>query len=205
VDISLSEGRYGLVTFITNSPIASVISNPRLADNPIVAVNRAFCALTGYGPENILGRNYCFISGPSTEPWPTDRIRKGTQARLANLIEIVSYKRDGTTFRNAVVVAPIFSPDGELEYLLGSQVELYDDAINQTSMRHQRAVEFVSALSPRQREILQQVADGQRSKQIASALHLSEKTVKMHRALILKKLGKHNIADAIRIAVEAGL
>jgi len=194
-----------LATFITYSPIASVISNPRLPDNPIVAVNRAFCSLTGYGPENILGRNYCFIAGPATEPWPTDRIRKGTQAQQANLVEIVSYKRDGTTFRSAVVIAPIFSLDGELEYLLGSQVELHDDATKPTSMRHQRAVEFVSALSPRLREILQQVADGQRSKQIAAALNLSEKTVKMHRALILKKLGKHNIADAIRIAIEAGL
>ncbi|WP_395822191.1 LuxR C-terminal-related transcriptional regulator [Devosia sp.] len=36
-------------------------------------------------------------------------------------------------------------------------------------------------------------------------LGLSEKTVKMHRALILEKLGTHNIADAIRLAVEAGL
>jgi len=194
-----------LIKFITNSPIASVISNPRLPDNPIVAVNRAFCLLTGYGPQEILGRNYRFLAGPATELWPMGRIREGTLARRTTVVQTLNYKRDGTLFHNAVLVAPVFSLDGVLEYFLGSLVELDDDAIGSTSRRHQRAVQFVSALSPRQREILKQVADGQRSKQIAINLHISEKTVKMHRALILKKLGKHNIADAIRIAVEAGL
>ncbi|WP_426042986.1 LuxR C-terminal-related transcriptional regulator [Brevundimonas sp. TWP2-3-4b1] len=190
---------------IVGSPIASVITNPRLLDNPIIAVNRAFCALTGYGPEDILGRNCRFLAGPATEPWPTDRIRQGIRARRATLVEILNYKRDFTLFRNAVLVAPVFSQDGALEYFLGLQVELDDDAIGPTSRRHQRAVELVRDLSPRQREVLQQIAAGQRSKQIAQNLDLSEKTVKMHRALVLEKLGTHNIADAIRIAVEAGL
>ena len=53
--------------------------------------------------------------------------------------------------------------------------------------------------------MLQQIAAGYRSKQISWNLSLSEKTVKMHRALILEKIGTHNIADAIRLAVEAGL
>jgi len=195
----------GLQASIVCSPIASVISNPRLPDNPIIAVNRAFCTLTGYGPENILGRNCRFLAGPATEPWLTDRIRQGTRARRATLVEILNYKRDGTSFRNAVLVAPVFSQDGALEYFLGSQVELDADAIGPTSKRHQQAVEIVRGLSPRQREVLQQIAGGQRSKQIARNLELSEKTVKMHRALVLEKLGTHNIADAIRIAVEAGL
>ena len=190
---------------IVGSPIASVISNPRLPGNPIIAVNRAFCALTGYGPEDILGRDCRFLAGPAPEPWPTDRIRQGARARRATLVEILNYKRDGTPFRNAVLVAPVFSQDGALEYFLVLQVELDDDAISPTSRRHQRAVEIVRDLSPRQREVLQQIAAGQRSKQIARNLDLSEKTVKMHRALLLEKLGTHNIADAIRIAVEAGL
>ena len=49
------------------------------------------------------------------------------------------------------------------------------------------------------------IAAGHRSKQIAWQLSLSEKTVKMHRSLLLAKLDTANIADAIRIAVEAGL
>jgi DNA-binding CsgD family transcriptional regulator len=54
-------------------------------------------------------------------------------------------------------------------------------------------------------EILQQMAQGFRTKQIAHMLSLSEKTVQMHRMLMFKKLSTSNAADAVRIAVEAGL
>jgi len=194
-----------LLASISVSPIAAVISDPRLPLNPIVAVNEAFCALTGYPVDMILGRNCKFLAGPATEPWLTERIAAGIRERRPVLVEILNYKYDRTPFRNAVLVAPVFDANGELEYFLGSQVELADDAIGPTSSRHARAVALVNTLSPRQREILEQIAAGYRSKQIAWQLGLSEKTVKMHRALLMQKLGTANGADAIRIAVEAGL
>lgn len=201
----LDEDGVNLRDSIVLSPIASVVSDPRLPDNPIIAVNQAFCDLTGYAVDQIVGRNCRFLAGPATEPWLTERISRGTRERRATLVEILNYKRDGRPFRNAVLVAPVFTSDGELEYFLGSQVELDADAVGPSSSRHHHAVEVVRTLSPRQREVLQQIAAGYRSKQISWNLSLSEKTVKMHRALILEKIGTHNIADAIRLAVEAGL
>lgn len=194
-----------LLASIRVSPIAAVISDPRLPLNPIVAVNDAFCRLTGYPVDEILGRNCKFLAGPATEPWLTERISAGVRERRPVLVEILNYKRDQTPFRNAVLVAPVFDAEGELEYFLGSQVELPDDAVGPLSARHAHAVAIVKTLSPRQREILQGMAAGYRSKQIAWQLSLSEKTVKMHRSLLFQKLGTSNIADAIRIAVEAGL
>jgi PAS domain S-box-containing protein len=201
----MDEDGITLMSAIVNSPIASVISNPRLPDNPIVGVNRAFCDLTGYSVDEIVGRNCRFLAGPATEPWLTERIRQGTRNRKPTLVEILNYKRCGRPFRNAVLVAPIFLPNGDLEYFVGSQVELDDDAIGPSNARHERAREVVRTLSPRQREVLQQISAGYRTKQISFNLGLSEKTVKMHRALILEKIGTHNVADAIRLAVEAGL
>lgn len=194
-----------LVASIRVSPIAAVISDPRLPQNPIVAVNDAFCRLTGYPVDEIIGRNCKFLAGPATEPWLTERISAGVRERRPVLVEILNYKRDKTSFRNAVLVAPVFDADGELEYFLGSQVELPDDAVGPLSARHAHAVAVVKTLSPRQREVLQRIAAGYRSKQIAWQLSLSEKTVKMHRSLLFQKLGTTNIADAIRVAVEAGL
>lgn len=205
MNYKLDEDGVNLRDSIVLSPIASVVSDPRLPDNPIIAVNQAFCDLTGYAVDQIVGRNCRFLAGPATEPWLTERISRGTRERRATLVEILNYKRDGRPFRNAVLVAPVFTSDGELEYFLGSQVELNDDAVGPSSSRHHHAVEVVRTLSPRQREVLQQIAAGYRSKQISWNLSLSEKTVKMHRALILEKIGTHNIADAIRLAVEAGL
>lgn len=190
---------------IDGNPIASVISNPRLPDNPLVAVNDAFCELTGYRRDDVLGRNCRFLAGPTTEPWLTETIRQGVRDRRQTLVEIRNYKRDGTPFRNAVLVAPIFSGDGAVDYFLGSQVEILDDGPHDWSARRRHALEQVNALSPRQKQVLQEIAAGYRSKEISHHLHLSEKTVKMHRALMLNKLGTSSTATAIRIAVEAGL
>jgi PAS domain S-box-containing protein len=204
-EFDIDEDGIAIISAIAISPVASVVSNPRLPDNPIIAVNQAFCDLTGYSKDEILGRNCRFLAGPSTEPWLTERIRQGTRNRKPTLVEILNYKRCGQPFRNAVLVAPVFLPDGELEYFIGTQVELDGDAIGPSADRRDRAVEIVRTLSPRQREVLQQVAAGYRSKQISFNLGLSEKTIKMHRSLILEKIGTHNVADAIRLAVEAGL
>jgi PAS domain-containing protein len=56
-------------TLVADSPIAAVISNPRLPDNPIVACNATFCELTAYAPAEVIGRNCRFLAGPATEPW----------------------------------------------------------------------------------------------------------------------------------------
>jgi hypothetical protein len=185
------------------SPIATVITNPRLPDNPVVATNDAFCRLTLYGEEEIVGRNCRFLAGDATEPWQTERIRDAVRSLKPTLTELLNYRRDGSAFRNAVLVAPLFGADGEVAWFLGSQVEI--PAETPSVLRCERSAALVSSLSPRQREVLREMAAGYRNKQIAWRLSLSEKTVKMHRGLLLAKLGVQTSADAIRIAVEAGL
>jgi PAS domain S-box-containing protein len=194
-----------LIPLIAESPIASVISNPRLKDNPIIACNDAFMELTGYDESSILGRNCRFLAGPATEPWLTETIKSGVRRHSPVLVEILNYKRDGTPFRNAVLVAPIFDEEGDLKYFLGSQVELEADAPGPNSSRRMAASVLVKSLTQRQREVLAHMATGHLNKQIAYSMQLSEQTVKMHRALLLQRLGVATTADAIRIAVEAGL
>lgn len=190
---------------IAFSPIASVISNPRLPDNPIEVANAAFCDLTGYPEEEILGRNCRFLSGAATEPWLTERIREGVRSRRPVLVDILNYKRDGTPFRNAVLVSPLFDGDGELAWFLGSQIELIEPSAAVFTGRRERAVIAVKGLPKRQREVLEFIAKGLLNKQIAWELGISEKTVKMHRALLMERLGVPTSADLIRLAVEAGL
>src|SRR6476620_6479334 len=106
------------------SPIATVISNPRRPDNPLEVANAAFCALTGYAEREIVGRNCRFLAGELTETWITDRIRNAVRSRSPVLVDILNYRRDGTKFRNAVLVTPLFDGEGDLAWFLGSQVEL---------------------------------------------------------------------------------
>ena len=192
-----------LFASIRLSPIATVVTNPRLPDNPVVATNEAFCRLTLYCEDEIVGRNCRFLAGEATEPGQTERIRAAVRSLKPTLTELLNYRKDGSAFRNAVLVAPLFDADGEVAWFLGSQVEVASQA--PSASRRERSAGLVASLSPRQREVLREMAAGYRNKQIAWRLSLSEKTVKMHRGLLLAKLGVQTSADAIRIAVEAGL
>jgi PAS domain S-box-containing protein len=193
-----------LLDSIGLSPIATVVSNPRRPDNPLEVVNPAFCALTGYGEGEILGRNCRFLAGDGTEPWVTEEIRAGIRGRRPVLVEILNYRRDGSAFRNGVTIIPLFGADGGLEWFLGSQVDL-GEGESLLAARRAKAAAKVKALSRRQSEILAAMSRGQLNKQIAWDLGIAEKTVKMHRALLLERLEVATSAEAIRLAVEAGL
>ena len=60
-------------------------------------------------------------------------------------------------------------------------------------------------LTMRQREILQLIAEGHTTKQIAALLHLSEKTVETHRSQLMGRLGIRDIAGLVRYAIRTGL
>lgn len=60
-------------------------------------------------------------------------------------------------------------------------------------------------LTPREREVLQLVAEGKSSKEIASELHLAVSTVETHRKLIMAKLGITTIAELTKFAIRKGL
>jgi len=194
-----------LADMIAASPIAAVVSNPRLADNPIIDCNQAFVALTGYSRDEVIGRNCRFLTGPATERELTAQLGSGIAARRPVMVEILNYKKDGTPFRNAVMVAPIFGPNGDLEYFLGSQVEVAQANAAGDGARRMEAEKRLEALTSRQRETLVRMASGKANKQIAFELNISERTVKMHVAAVLLALNARTRADAIRLAVEAGL
>jgi DNA-binding NarL/FixJ family response regulator len=56
-------------------------------------------------------------------------------------------------------------------------------------------------LSPRERHIVQLLAEGSNSKEVARTLHLSVKTVETHRSNIMRKMGFHSLADLVRYAI----
>lgn len=62
-----------------------------------------------------------------------------------------------------------------------------------------------SALTERQREVLQLIADGRGNKEIAKMLEVSVKTVEFHRGRIMNRVGVHTVAELIRWAVQAGM
>jgi DNA-binding NarL/FixJ family response regulator len=60
-------------------------------------------------------------------------------------------------------------------------------------------------LTPREREVLQLVAEGKATKQVAAALGISPKTAESHRTRIMRKLDIHEVAGLVRYAIRSGL
>jgi DNA-binding NarL/FixJ family response regulator len=68
-----------------------------------------------------------------------------------------------------------------------------------------RARRLLEKLTPRQREILVLIAEGQTTKQIARQLNISVKTVESHRAQLMERLDIREVAGLVRFAIRTGL
>jgi DNA-binding NarL/FixJ family response regulator len=64
---------------------------------------------------------------------------------------------------------------------------------------------LLAGLTSRQREILQLVAEGRSTKEIAALLDISVKTVETHRTQLMERLGIHDVAGLVRLAIREGL
>jgi len=78
-----------------------------------------------------------------------------------------------------------------------------DDFLQASALEEDETV--ASVLSAREREVLQLIAEGWSTKQIASHLYVSIKTIETHRRQIMKKLDLHTIADLTKYAIREGL
>jgi PAS domain S-box-containing protein len=199
-DLGLAE----LIASIRHSPIATVVTDNTAPDNPIVAVNTPFGVLTGFSPDEVLGRNCRFLSGPDTEPARRQLLREAVAAGRPVLTELTNYRKDGSTFLNAVMIAPVRNEAGEVLYHVGSQMDVGGSGAVWLR-RRQDATALVERLTERQRSVLALMILGLRNKQIAARLGINEATVKLHRSAMLAKLDAATSSDAIRIGLDARL
>jgi len=63
----------------------------------------------------------------------------------------------------------------------------------------------IDLLSPREREVLQQIAESKTNKEIAASLNISVYTVEAHRGRIMEKLNLHSVSELVRFAMRNGL
>ncbi len=67
-----------------------------------------------------------------------------------------------------------------------------------------RSAEALAALTPREREVMALIVEGLHNVEVATRLGISARTVEVHKARVLAKLGAHNLAELIRIAEGRG-
>ncbi len=127
------------------------LTDPRLPDDPIVFCNQAFEQLTGYKQEEILGRNCRFLQGEKTDMAMVGEIRRVLDAREDVHLEVLNYRRDGSSFWNALFISPVVDTNGELMYNFASQLDVTRrreaEALVQQSQRLETLGSMASSLA----------------------------------------------------------
>ncbi len=106
--------------------MAMIITDPRKPDNPIVFANDAFLKLSGYARDEIVGRNCRFLQGPESDPEAVSAIREAIEHRQDINIDILNYRKDGSTFWNALYISPVINEEGETQFFFASQLDVTD-------------------------------------------------------------------------------
>ena len=102
---------------------AIVITGPEL-DPPgprIEYVNAGFTRVTGYAPEEVVGRTPRILQGPNTDRAVLDRLRAALEAGQPVRSGAVNYRKDGTEFAIEWLITPVFDGDGRVSHWVSAQ------------------------------------------------------------------------------------
>jgi PAS domain S-box-containing protein len=100
------------------------IADARLPDRPLIYVNEGFERVTGYQVAEVLGRNCRFLQGPGTDPAAVAEIRAAIAGQRACVVEILNYRKNGTTFWNRLSITPVRDAHGEVTHYIGIQSDV---------------------------------------------------------------------------------
>lgn len=104
--------------------VAIVISNPELEDCPIVFANDKFLEHSGYTEKEVLGRNCRFMQGAETEQEAINLFRRIIAERRTETVVVTNYKKDGTKFRNKVLLTAVKDREGKNTLIVAVQQKL---------------------------------------------------------------------------------
>ena len=96
-----------------------LICEARGDDFPIIYVNPAFVAITGYELDDAQQKNYDFLKGPDTDPKQVQEIQDALTRQQDISLTIRHYRKDGRAFWNNVFISPVRAQDGKATHFVG--------------------------------------------------------------------------------------
>jgi PAS domain S-box-containing protein len=138
----VSEDPFAAAFKATRMPM--IVTDPSQADNPIIFCNAAFLRLTGYSDDEVIGRNCRFLQGPETDRDTVTKIRDNIAAGQDVAVDILNYRKDGSTFWNAVFISPVRDETDKIIYFFASQLDfttVKSREADLASARHQAEAE----------------------------------------------------------------
>ncbi|ALN73506.1 PAS domain-containing protein [Aureimonas sp. AU20] len=111
--------------YFARATIALALASSQ-GDNPLVLVNDAFCRLTGYSAEDVVGRNCRFLQRDAENGEAKRQIHAFLQQdRQANVrTSILNFRKDGKPFVNLLYMSKLRGQSGEVRFLFASQYDV---------------------------------------------------------------------------------
>lgn len=106
--------------------LSVTISDCRRPDNPLVWINPAFTATTGYDAADAVGRNCRFLQGPGTDRAVVAEIRECLRSGQSFTKTVLNYRKDGSRFWNEMTISPVRDDFGVLTHHVGVQADVTD-------------------------------------------------------------------------------
>jgi PAS domain S-box-containing protein len=124
-----------------------LITDPGRPDNPIIYANPAFERLTGFARAEVLGCNCRILQGVETDPAAVAELRRAVREGLPCAVELLNYRKDGSTFWNALSVSPVRDADGRLTHFVGVQTDVTERRKLEDQYRQAQKMEVVGRLA----------------------------------------------------------
>lgn len=121
----------------------------------ILYANPAFCRMTGYTSEEVVGRSPRFLQGPETNRVMLDRVRETLSRGDVFRGEAVNYRKDGSTYRIEWLITPMHDGSGRLTHWIAVQRDI--TALRQTEAALREAGERAQAGEQRQRDLVNEL------------------------------------------------
>jgi PAS domain S-box-containing protein len=132
---------------VSTTRMPMIVTDPHQPDNPIVFANTAFVNMTGYGLDELIGRNCRLLQGPDTDPETIAELRRSIEQRRETSVEVLNYKKNGAVFWNALFMSPVFDAEGDLVYYFASQLDVTRRRDAEDALRQAQKMEAVGQLT----------------------------------------------------------
>ncbi len=119
---------------LASSSNGIIMTDARLASCPIIFVNQAFTRITGYAPQEVLGRNCRLLQDDDTDQPELGDIRAALAEQRDVHVVLRNYRKDGTLFFNDLFISPVPDDSGKLTHFIGILIDITEQKRDQEKL-----------------------------------------------------------------------
>lgn len=126
-----------------------VISDARRPGFPIIYINPAFSDISGYQPEEIIGRNCRILQGADTDPNTVREISAALREQREIRCVIRNYRKDGKPFWNELIISPVRDVNHEVSHFVGLQNDISERVEREAELAYNAEHDVLTGLPNR--------------------------------------------------------